>query len=490
MKNDDFWTKKEYLLFDLDGTLTDPKLGITTCVQYALKFFGIEEPNLDKLEPFIGPPLMDSFRQFYGFSEEDARKAVDKYRERFSEVGLFENEIYEGVPQMLKKLKSRGMHLGIASSKPTVFVERILEHFEIKGYFEVIVGSELDGTRAEKSEVVREALRRFFPDRRVETEKVYMIGDRKFDVEGARAFGVESVGVSYGYGGTRELMEAHADYVVRSVEELRRFLLRGYEDMEKDLTPFQKVWILLYHFVVFQAVRGLVYSGGVALLGSFGLGVGKNTEVLLSAAGFVAAALAIFKGTKSTVNRTLRDMYLNHLTWDPKITYVFLALASVGLSQGMSMLLSLTGLSAAESYAQVAEHQQGAFLPVMLLTFGIISPIAEEMLFRGVLYGYIRRFTNIRAAVVATAILFGLYHGNLPQAVYAASLGYLLAYAYEYFGSFRIPVLIHMGINLLTLLLGATGIYQTAFCSWPVCVILLGLGGLGVWLLARQKKVI
>jgi len=153
---------KAYLLFDLDGTLTDPKLGITTCVQYALKSFGIEEPDLDKLEPFIGPPLKDSFMQFYGLDEKEAETAVDKYRERFQDIGLFENEIYPGIREMLRVLKKKGMHLAVASSKPTVFVERILEHFKIRKYFEVVVGSELDGRRVNKDEVVQEALSALF----------------------------------------------------------------------------------------------------------------------------------------------------------------------------------------------------------------------------------------------------------------------------------------------------------------------------------------
>ena len=191
---------KQYLLFDLDGTLTDPKVGITTCVQYALKDFGIEEPDLDKLTPFIGPPLAESFKQFYGMNEEQASRAVEKYRERFKDTGIFENEVYKGIPKMLKILKQKGFHLAVASSKPTVYVERILKHFKLDCYFEAVVGSELDGTRVNKDEVVCEALRRLFRNRTVERDKVYMIGDRKFDAEGAKAMGIESVGVTYGYG--------------------------------------------------------------------------------------------------------------------------------------------------------------------------------------------------------------------------------------------------------------------------------------------------
>ena len=149
----------EYILFDLDGTLTDPKLGITSSVQYALRALGIEEPSLDRLEPFIGPPLADSFREFYGLEGERLATAIDKYRERFATQGIFENEIYPGIPQMLADLKAKGKKLAIASSKPTLFVEQILEHFEIGKYFDHVVGSNMDGTRGTKEEVVEETLR-------------------------------------------------------------------------------------------------------------------------------------------------------------------------------------------------------------------------------------------------------------------------------------------------------------------------------------------
>lgn len=173
---------KKYLLFDLDGTLTDPKVGICTCVQYALASFGIQEPDLDKLEPFIGPPLKESFMEFYQMDSETADAAVEKYRERFRDTGIFENKLYDGIPEMLKTLCGKGLFLAVASSKPTVFVERILEHFNIARYFKVVVGSELDGTRVNKDEVVEEALKRLFEDKPVQKDQVYMIGDRKFDV--------------------------------------------------------------------------------------------------------------------------------------------------------------------------------------------------------------------------------------------------------------------------------------------------------------------
>lgn len=213
----------EYILFDLDGTLTAPKLGITSSVQYALRALGIEEPSLDKLEVFIGPPLSDSFREFYGLDEEQMITAVDKYRERFAAQGIFENEIYPGIPQMLADLKEKGKILAIASSKPTLFVERILDHFEIRKYFDYIVGSNMDGTRGRKEEVVEEALRQMLPVGMAPAKKrdtVAMVGDRKFDIEGAAAHGITSVGVSFGYAPEGELEQAGADFIVNSVQSL------------------------------------------------------------------------------------------------------------------------------------------------------------------------------------------------------------------------------------------------------------------------------
>lgn len=218
----------QYCLFDLDGTLTDPREGITKSVQYALKAYGIEEPDLTKLEPFIGPPLADSFMEFYGFTKEQAMKAVEIYRERFAPIGVLENEIYPGISDMLACLCEKGMKLAVASSKPGCFVHQILEHFEIEKYFDVIVGSELDGRRTAKEEVVEEALRQLnMTDMSAEEKKknCAMVGDRKFDMEGAITHGLTGIGVRFGFAGEGELEEAGADLVVDTVEELKAVLL-------------------------------------------------------------------------------------------------------------------------------------------------------------------------------------------------------------------------------------------------------------------------
>lgn len=219
----------QYILFDLDGTLTDPKLGITSSVQYALRALGIEEPSLDKLEPFIGPPLADSFREFYGLDEEQTMTAVAKYRERFNDQGIYENEIYPGTVRMLASLKASGKKLAIASSKPTLYVERILDYFDIRTYFDYIIGSNMDGTRGKKEEVVEEALRQMVPSGMLSAEKkasVAMVGDRKFDIEGAKEHGITSVGVSFGYAPEGELEQAGADFIVDTVAALAELLMR------------------------------------------------------------------------------------------------------------------------------------------------------------------------------------------------------------------------------------------------------------------------
>lgn len=217
----------QYCLFDLDGTLTDSQEGITKSVQYALKAFGIEEPDLKKLTPFLGPPLQKSFMEIYGFSQEDAAKAVALYRERFAPIGIFENSVYPGIPDMLENLKEKGVLLAVASSKPECYVRQILAHFDVEKYFDVVVGSELDGRLSQKEEVVEEALKRLgiltIPVEKRKTACA-MIGDRKFDLQGAKAHFLTGVGVSYGYAPVGELEEEGADYIAETVGELAQYL--------------------------------------------------------------------------------------------------------------------------------------------------------------------------------------------------------------------------------------------------------------------------
>jgi phosphoglycolate phosphatase len=209
------------LLFDLDGTLTDPKIGITKSVQYALQKFGIEVNDLDQLIPFIGPPLLESFSDFYGLTPQQGKQAIQYYREYFSVTGLFENVVYTGIEPLLAELASHDRQLFVATSKPTEFAKQILEHFALAGHFEEIVGSNLDGTRGRKAEVIEAAL----TDSSVrDRQRVVMIGDRLHDILGAKTCGIDSIGVAYGYGGAVELSKAGATHIVSTVSQLHKFL--------------------------------------------------------------------------------------------------------------------------------------------------------------------------------------------------------------------------------------------------------------------------
>lgn len=209
------------ILFDLDGTLTASGEGITKCVQYALGKFGIDEPDLKKLEIFIGPPLKEMMMQYAGLDEQQAEQAVRYYRERYSEKGIFENHPYPGIENMLKTLQDRGYRLAVASSKPTHYVLQILEHFHLSPFFEVVVGSEMNGKRVRKGEVIEEALTQL--GMQDDRSHAVMVGDREHDILGARQTGLACVAVSYGYGSKEELEKAEPAAIVNSVEELMDF---------------------------------------------------------------------------------------------------------------------------------------------------------------------------------------------------------------------------------------------------------------------------
>lgn len=214
----------DILLFDLDGTLTDSKEGITKSVQYALEHFGIIENDLEKLTCFIGPPLVSQFEAYCGFSREQALEITAKFRERYNKIGLWENALFPGIAEMLATLKNAGKRLLVATSKPETIAIQILEKFGVLDYFETVSGSDYAVGRETKSQVIEEALKRIGRSKE-EVSDVLMIGDRKHDVEGAAEFRMDCVGVKFGFAKEGELEEAGAIAVVDTVEELTEKLL-------------------------------------------------------------------------------------------------------------------------------------------------------------------------------------------------------------------------------------------------------------------------
>ena len=208
------------ILFDLDGTLTDPFLGITRSVAYSLKSFGIEVDDLETLKPFIGPPLDVSFREYYHMDEAQSWKAVEKYREYFSKKGLFENKVYEGMEDFLQSLLNMDMKLYVCTNKPEVFAKEILDHFSLTPYFTGIYGATLDGSLKNKGDVIAHCIKQ----EQLNIQDCMMVGDRQHDIVGAHQNQIPCIGVLYGYGSLEEFQEYHCDYIAKDLIELKKII--------------------------------------------------------------------------------------------------------------------------------------------------------------------------------------------------------------------------------------------------------------------------
>lgn len=522
----------QYLLFDLDGTLTDPKIGITTCVQHALHSLGIEEPDLDKLEPFIGPPLKDSFMEFYNMDEEQAETAIAKYRERFSTVGMFENEVYPGIARMLRRCKKNGAKLAVASSKPEVFVKKILEHFHLAKYFDVIVGSELDGRRTDKEEVVREALHQLFQGDSIDYDNTVMIGDRKFDIIGAKDNKLVSVGVSYGYGSIEELKEEKPDYIARSVDELEDLLLRGRRKArEKADISWQhpsvltKAWTIMVPIFVY-----VVVSDALRFIASFAamqlspylpdsfigynasgqmVGLTGNAAAVVNSILFLLAFVIIYLSfgrtdmiqAKFAFNvrnaNEYRGIRFTQIAYEWRsgnkyrnifVSAIGVLLLGTGASIGFNFLFSLAGVTQMSSdFQAVSERQMSAGLLMGILLYGVFSPLAEEMIFRGVIFNRFKRYLPVTISGVISAVLFGIYHGNVVQALYGFIVGCLFAWIYHKRGSFVETVALHGIMNVTGFLLTYYNLFKAPFYGWIGCICAFVIAVMAfVWLILRR----
>lgn len=549
-----------YILFDLDGTLSDPKQGICGSVQYALKSFGIEEPDIDRLEPFIGPPLRDSFMKYYGFTPEQAEEAVAKYRERFSVTGKYENTLYPGIAPLLHDLVRAGAKLAIASSKPTVYVEDILVHFGIRQYFDIVVGSELDGTRDRKEEVVDEALRQLDEKYGAKPCEVVMVGDRCFDVEGAKAAGTRSVAVTYGYAQPGELEQAGADIIVRDVEGLRQVLMGGagqnswqnagqntrtgergqippvgsssryrsssrysagrnsaagtwqnagqgagqnagqYSGMPGSNPRYDKMRDFWKAIGVSALAMGTYYlvsiaiSTGVLMLSMimtpvldvFGIGARENTYNLwmnlanaLATAGAFAACFGIWhKQMNFKAKRSIDGLSL--------VPMAILAAASAVGMNGLLNLIELYRFS--PTFQEISEIQFDTPVWLGIISYGILAPLGEEVVFRGVVYGQFKKVMKVPIAIVLSGLAFGLFHGNLVQAVYATVIGILLALVYELYGTLIAPMVFHGIANLFVYIMLDLTSFGGAFLTPAACIIFLALSAVSVVLMCKLQK--
>lgn len=213
--------EKKYIIFDLDGTIIDSGLGIKNGIIYSLKSIGIQNVEENILNKFIGPPLKDSYMRFFDLSEEKAKDMVNKYREYYSEQGIYEAYIYEGIEEVIKNLKEKENEIILATSKPEIFAKKVLNHFNLMDYFNFVGGATLDHKITHKNEVLQYVLKEYY----INPQNGFMIGDTKFDILGGKLFDLNTIGVTYGYGSLEELKKANADNIVNKPEEILKYIV-------------------------------------------------------------------------------------------------------------------------------------------------------------------------------------------------------------------------------------------------------------------------
>ncbi len=495
----------QVILFDLDGTLTESGEGIINCVQYALEKLGKKEEHPENLQCFIGPPLKEQFMKYAGLGEEEGEKAVVYYRERYTTTGIFENRLYPKIPELLELLKINNKILAVASSKPEVYVKQILEHFQIADYFTAIVGSELDGRRTEKAEVIEEALRRMHLEE--ERDKVLMVGDRSHDVQGAISCGLQCIGVAYGYGSREELEKAGAVYIADSVEDLgilaspndeettenvesvRNIIpdrekvkkygipeTRKLEKEEKEMPePAKKkekfrystagqIWRLIYPFLIHYGATllatialylvYLIQAGGLQETASAGQRLINSTLYVTLMGDLTAAMILYLFYRKDQMHRKEGFSGTGKaFVWAPPVIWFSVIILAIATGQFLNDLIN--GLHLNDLFTGYSEVSEQAFsgqpVGLMILVVGIIGPICEELMFRGIVFHRLKDWVKPQAAIVISALLFGIYHGNVVQFFYATCMGVMLAIIYDKTGTLWISIVAHIAANLWSL---------------------------------------
>ncbi len=563
--------RKDYILFDLDGTLTDPKVGICSSAQYALADQGITVENIDDLTAFIGPPLQYSFQKFYGMDETQVSRAIDKFRERMNAGGKFENEVYPGIPEMLRKLKAQGFHLAVASSKTEDTVQEILVHFGLDRYFEAIVGSVPNEPDSAKEDVIRDALNRLFHYGVIRKEAVVMVGDRCFDVDAANAVGLTSVAVRYGYAPAGELEASGPDYIVSTVEELERLLskeLQGGDFEGKEVedpsvrrmapeyfssddrmtgqTPggasgssaeqnsaktgaggqagaqpsgdwkadakrqrsrsFQMVWAFLYPFLLFYIMGELARQ----VVGYTVLFISQSNDALFNYIFVLEASdeeKLAFSGNGSAIVQILALIVVFIILYfmadgrkcltaakkkygqSPQQKPFVWAATALLLALGINMFFIGTGLLEVSSgYQESAANLYAVGIPLGIILYGFFSSTVEEFLFRGIILVQMDRYMKPDMALLFTSLLFGVYHGNIIQGIYAFAIGAVLGMAYRDRGNFLLIAAIHGVINIIVFLMSSLGLFPTGTVGTVIGAVLIVMGGLWLELVMKKER--
>lgn len=495
------------VLFDLDGTLSDSAPGITRCVQYALeKEFGIIRQPEELIE-FVGPPLKEQFMLYTGCDEAMGERAVARYRERYRPVGIFENSLYQGIPELLRQLRAENFTIALSSSKPEEFCQQILETFDIAQYFDIVCGSDMEGRHTDKAEVIDDVLTRLGMEGR--RDEVVLVGDRKYDIIGAKQRGIGSIGVSYGYGSREELETEWPDCIVDNVTELRNVLIgqaragrKGTPSpnspkaraarREADGGPIFKVWRIVYPLLIHVGIGNLaalsisfLYMLFVLLSSNNSFGEIRSDMFQTVLFTGIADAIVIpvawlfFRADeKKRATRGFHERLLNRNTFGPREVLLIVVMV-IGISSILNLLMAMLPIHD-EAYNSVAEEMFAETgIVTQLVVIGVIAPIAEEIIFRGLVFRRLRDYVGFMWAAVASSLMFGIYHGNVTQAIFAFIMGMLFAAIYEHYGTMWATIAAHMANNTFA------AIENTIFSrveisdvAYLVFILIAGLAGI------------
>lgn len=449
------------VLFDLDGTLTDSAEGITKCVQHALVSLGFDAPELSELECFVGPPLQKMFMKYADLDEETAEQAVELYRERYVPTGMYENKLYPSVIEMLDLFKKNGIVMGVASSKPEIYVKRILDYFGISSYFKVVVGSELNGERVNKKDVLEEAIKRLKMEK--SRDQIVLVGDTEYDVLGANEADIDCIAVTYGYGDRNEIEKVRPVYIADTVSEIADCVLSCDKKPKRESSIYQ-VWRIMYPIIGHLAISLLVYSVWAIGYAFYEVMVNGNyaidviTERLYSQNSVTMIVVSLISIGVFGWFFKQDELYRKDLGIRSRLmtaenfgvlrmigVSVFFILSGLFLNQMITWSRVSLLFDGYDSVSEILFDKKSMI--VTYLSVGVLAPMAEEFAFRGLVYRRVRDYIDVKWAIIISSVLFGLYHGNMVQFIYASLIGVLLAAVYERYKTLWAPIVAHMAAN-------------------------------------------
>ena len=473
------------VLFDLDGVLIDPIDGIENSAQYALRAVGKEEPDLAKLRDFGSEPLRAAFANHAALTEEETDRAVNAYSEYYSARGAFQSRVYPMIPEMLYTMKRSGFKIAAVTSRETQQALRILQQFDLARFFDAVVGVNPGSSPVTKKTLIEQAL--IALGMQYGRGNVVLVGDRFYDVEGAKEAGISSIGVTYGYGSAQELRESGADYVAENAGELGRLLLKPGAAGGKDgssmtfLQRFGQIAVpLLLWFGITNLVAGI--GGGI-------YGVIRFRELILSNPDPTAAAQQILEALNSAdmgkINMILsgvanvvlipimfavykKDIFRTtgrktSLRAEKKpgwFNAVITLLMGFSISTVMNVLIALTGIDEWMYEMNPSRYDMFASVPLWIefIIICLLAPVVEELLFRAVIFRRVRRFSSYIGAAFISAALFGIVHFDVVTGLCAFIIGVFMAMIYEYTQSIFTSMFFHFGFNFYSIAVALMGL--------------------------------